>query len=277
VTPRYNGNVEKVLTRSGAVVAAFQYDAFGNTISETIAQGLTPNAFSFRFSTKYWDSETGLYYYGYRYYSPKKGRWLSRDPIAENGGVNLYGFVGNNGVFKIDLLGLYDILIISDGSCDAGDFLDEVQGVVDTVANACCEEFGLGCGKINVKESDTGIPDNEFLKPNDGSYSLSQEQRTCLVAGNMAVANGANIGVVITANSLHGNSVGVNYDTQGIIITSGNINGIPHEAGHAGGYTDPSNPDDPSHSGDDDHVMDSPDSGAGVDIRYCCSVFGGED
>ena len=35
-------------------------------------------------------------YYGYRQYSPQTGRWLSRDPIGENGGLNLYGFVFNN-------------------------------------------------------------------------------------------------------------------------------------------------------------------------------------
>ena len=45
-------------------------------------------------------------YYGYRYYDPKTGRWPSRDPIGEEGGVNLYGFVGNNGVYRLDILGL---------------------------------------------------------------------------------------------------------------------------------------------------------------------------
>jgi RHS repeat-associated protein len=44
--------------------------------------------------------------YGYRYYDPVTGRWPSRDPIGERGGINLYGFVGNNGVNRIDLLGL---------------------------------------------------------------------------------------------------------------------------------------------------------------------------
>ena len=38
----------------------------------------------------------GLYYYGKRYYSPAMRRWLTRDPIGEEGGANLYGFVGNN-------------------------------------------------------------------------------------------------------------------------------------------------------------------------------------
>jgi RHS repeat-associated protein len=49
---------------------------------------------------------TGLYYYGYRFYDPLTGRWPSRDPIEESGGVNLYGFVGNNGANQWDMLGL---------------------------------------------------------------------------------------------------------------------------------------------------------------------------
>lgn len=48
----------------------------------------------------------GLYFYGYRYYDPFTGRWPSRDPIEEKGGINLYGFVGNNGVNNFDILGL---------------------------------------------------------------------------------------------------------------------------------------------------------------------------
>ncbi len=59
----------------------------------------------FRFSTKYCDDETGHYYYGYRYYSPTQGRWLSRDPIGEYGGLNLYAFVNNNPLTFWDYLG----------------------------------------------------------------------------------------------------------------------------------------------------------------------------
>jgi uncharacterized protein RhaS with RHS repeats len=44
--------------------------------------------------------------YGYRYYDPVTGRWPSRDPIEENGGVNLYVFVENYGVGLIDVFGL---------------------------------------------------------------------------------------------------------------------------------------------------------------------------
>jgi len=63
-------------------------------------------SFAFRFSTKYLDSETALYYYGYRYYDPQNGRWLSRDPIGEQGGMNLRNFVLNRAIEDIDPLGL---------------------------------------------------------------------------------------------------------------------------------------------------------------------------
>lgn len=57
-------------------------------------------------SAKYTDGETGLVYYGYRYYQPGVGRWLSRDPIREMGGANLYVSVFNNPINLRDLFGL---------------------------------------------------------------------------------------------------------------------------------------------------------------------------
>jgi RHS repeat-associated protein len=50
--------------------------------------------------------ETDLAYYGYRYYASSARRWLSRDPIEEDGGLNLYGFVQNGPVNSLDELGL---------------------------------------------------------------------------------------------------------------------------------------------------------------------------
>ena len=50
-------------------------------------------------------------YYGHRYYDPETARWPSRDPIEEVGGMNLYGFVGNDSINYIDLFGLADIQV----------------------------------------------------------------------------------------------------------------------------------------------------------------------
>ena len=97
-----NGNVSEYLDASGIMQAHYEYDPFGNT---TVSTGNKATDFFHRFSTKPLDAETGLYYYGYRYYDPVTGRWPSRDPIGERGGVNLYGFVGNNSLFWYDFLG----------------------------------------------------------------------------------------------------------------------------------------------------------------------------
>ena len=65
-----------------------------------------PDAFAFRFSTKYWEPETAILHYELRPYAPSFGRWLSRDPIGERGGLNLYLLLANNGLIFVDVLGL---------------------------------------------------------------------------------------------------------------------------------------------------------------------------
>lgn len=52
-----------------------------------------------------YDTATGVTDYGFRYYVPETGRWLSRDPIGERGGLNLYVFVKNNGYFFMIIWG----------------------------------------------------------------------------------------------------------------------------------------------------------------------------
>jgi RHS repeat-associated protein len=100
------GNLTTLVNAAtGAVAASYEYDPFGVTLK---AVGNYAAANPVRFSTKYEDSETGLAYYGHRYYQPQTGRWLSRDPLGEAGGANLYGFVGNDPVSRIDPTGLYE-------------------------------------------------------------------------------------------------------------------------------------------------------------------------
>jgi RHS repeat-associated protein len=99
-----NGNVTALTSAAGVVQAAYTYGAFGETLR---AAGPLAQANPWRFSTKYQDDETGLLYYGYRFYNPTDGRWPSRDPIEERGGINLYGFVDNDGLDFFDVLGLY--------------------------------------------------------------------------------------------------------------------------------------------------------------------------
>src|SRR5258706_16135038 len=98
-----NGNVMGLTNSSGAVVASYEYDPFGNLLDST---GPAADVNPFLFSTKYYDKDTRLYDYGLRYYSPELQRWLSRDPIQEDGGLNVYAFVGNDPVNFVDPVGL---------------------------------------------------------------------------------------------------------------------------------------------------------------------------
>ncbi|MCC5846437.1 MAG: hypothetical protein JJU05_19475, partial [Verrucomicrobia bacterium] len=97
-----NGNIMQKLDDSGAVQMSVVYDPFGNIIDGTLAG-------EYGFSTKPLIGELNWYYYGFRYYDPETGRWPNRDPIEEMGGLNLYGFVGNNTLSGVDNLGLVTI------------------------------------------------------------------------------------------------------------------------------------------------------------------------
>jgi RHS repeat-associated protein len=85
------------------VAAAYEYSPFGEILR---AGGSMAKANPFRFSSKFTDDESGLIYYGHRYFSPELGRFINRDPSEEQGGANLYSFCGNNGVSAWDRLGL---------------------------------------------------------------------------------------------------------------------------------------------------------------------------
>ena len=59
-----------------------------------------------RFPGQYYDDETGLHYNYHRYYDPGTGRYLMPDPIGLAGGIDLFAYVGNNPLNKIDHFGL---------------------------------------------------------------------------------------------------------------------------------------------------------------------------
>ena len=103
--PAYDaqGNVTGLIDTSGNLDAAYEYDPFGKLIRHA---GTRRASMSLLYGTKFTDMESGLIYYGHRYYDPRQGRFINRDPIGEEDGYNLYRFVGNNPVNAIDFLGL---------------------------------------------------------------------------------------------------------------------------------------------------------------------------
>ena len=107
----YDGNhnvMALVNAATGETSAQYEYGPFHELLRAT---GPMARENVFLAATKYQDWETGFYYYGYRYYSPSTGRWLSRDPIEDAGGANYYVCAGNDLLSLIDLLGLKLLMV----------------------------------------------------------------------------------------------------------------------------------------------------------------------
>lgn len=83
--PLYDGNGNIIglgaMDGSGQLLARYEYGPFGEPLRAT---GPAADKCPVRFSSKYTDEETGLVYYGYRYYNPALGRWVSRDPLGDD-------------------------------------------------------------------------------------------------------------------------------------------------------------------------------------------------
>ena len=103
-------NVTEVFDAQGTIAAAYDYSPYGAvTGTGSLVQPV-------QWSGEMHDEELALVYYNYRYYNPKDGRWINRDPIAEEGGWNLYAFLGNSPQDKFDALGLIGIFGLLGGA-----------------------------------------------------------------------------------------------------------------------------------------------------------------
>ena len=96
------GTPQKMTDDSGAVVWSADYKPFGevSVTTHTITNNL-------RFPGQYYDAETELNYNYYRDYNPMIGRYVETDPIGQRGGINLFTYVGNNSVKRLDRFGLF--------------------------------------------------------------------------------------------------------------------------------------------------------------------------
>ena len=143
----YLDHVYAVSDDTGDLLELYRYTAFGSVETYTpTGQQIATSAIDnpVRWNSRRYDESTNLHYYKYRHYAPKLGRWLGRDPIGEDGGINLYAFVRNDALNKIDSLGLF-----FDGAMWPGVLKAKgmVEGIChcpfDGIRQALCEARGM--------------------------------------------------------------------------------------------------------------------------------------
>jgi|GEM_PF-5211233 len=175
-----NGNVMALTDSSydsgtssypGTELARYDYDPYGNVVSSTGAEASNN---LYRFSSKPQSGLTGLYYYGYRWYSAEWGRFISRDPIEERGGVNLYGFVNNNSIMSADHLGLWKIYSFVAGFPGVHEELTELAAYdiscLDSLSDKCRNELleglreGVRFPDVPDGPLDVGILESDGVK-----------------------------------------------------------------------------------------------------------------
>ena len=147
----HNGNIVRYVSETGGIAAQYVYDPYGNVVESC---GSLADAFSFGFSTKCHDRETGVVGYQRRFYRPDLGRWLNRDPIEEDGGENLYVFCKNTPISKVDPLGVLECCTCTYG----GNLLRHGESIGSSViANQTCFYLSEG-GVIEVLTRYSCVP-----------------------------------------------------------------------------------------------------------------------
>ncbi|MCC7493782.1 MAG: RHS repeat-associated core domain-containing protein [Fimbriimonadaceae bacterium] len=102
------GDAVHLLDATGDVTANRLFDAWGN---ELTSGDFDPRGYQAKYGY-YTDEETGLIALAYRYYAPGVGRFLNRDPIGYEGGVNVFGYAHGNPASRTDSSGMTPAIVL---------------------------------------------------------------------------------------------------------------------------------------------------------------------
>lgn len=156
----HQNTVHGFVDATGALVARYVYDAWGNILESSVSiPALADNRYLFQGREYSWS--TGLYNFRARWYDPATGRWLSKDPIGLDGGMNLYAFCGNDPVGFVDPQGSEVAIAVADGliygsgfSVSASEFGVVLGRTVGILAIPVVAVKSLSIGK-NLGETET--------------------------------------------------------------------------------------------------------------------------
>ncbi|MGP8239316.1 MAG: RHS repeat-associated core domain-containing protein, partial [Limisphaerales bacterium] len=238
-----NGNATALVNATnGATVAHYEYGPFGRLIGKW---GRLADANRYRFSSKEYQPVSGLYNYGFRFYEPNFSRWLNRDPIQELGGINLYGFEGNDPVDLVDLLGLDAVFTFVSGGSKSAATAGQFASLANNAANNSISQITVtghaavdSTGGASIQDIGLDETQGHILVNAQGSVVVMDPQSnlpdpslTNLLASKMAtngsiVLKGCKSGVPTDPNNI---AKAISKDLPGISVTgqNQNLNYIP--------------------------------------------------
>jgi RHS repeat-associated protein len=142
------------LDEAGAIITYEECHPYGSTAFQTTNGNAEVSAKRYRYTGKERDAETGLYYYGARYYAPWLGRWTAADPAGVVDGLNLYEYAKNEPINLVDetghQAGPYQPYI------DINRFTAKLNQAVSAVTNTAPVQFALGVGDA-AADTVTGV------------------------------------------------------------------------------------------------------------------------
>jgi RHS repeat-associated protein len=176
-TKDHLGSIRELVDATGAIRARYDYDPYGRT---TKISGDKDSPFLY--TGHLWHAYSGLYLTLFREYDPNLGRWISRDPIGEKGGLYLYRYCFSDPINLIDPLGL---------SCTGRDLAFDGLGLALGIGAVLFPEVAIAVGIVSVAVSVI----NHYVAPSPGfsgaGVAISTGSSALGIFGNMGGTDSA--------------------------------------------------------------------------------------
>ncbi len=225
----FNRNVRMLTDELGQVAERYSYDPYG-TVTITDADGIELESSAignaYLFSSRRYDEEAGFYYYRNRMYSSELGRFMQRDPIWYDDGMNLYAYVGGNPVNRDDPMGLFmfPIMITPDAFDNPEIYATDTPGYISFDIGHNFEvrfETSVSLGLVNYSSDST----LSYITPSFGAgLDVTVRRKGVEPIASYQIGEGRNFSIGISIGESNEEPV-----LGGINLSIGPSFGFPHQ------------------------------------------------